>query len=161
MARKYNTDNMDIGGERSIIIPGSGEIDKDELLEDFGSQYEAVDPSANIAKLLEEERFMNEKIEVVVNESGNPLDPIEIPVCHNGIWQTFIRGMPKWVKRKFVYVLASVKTENIRTQEVVGRDNEKSTELKSFFTPTHHITILNDPNPKGHGWLQTVRAERS
>lgn len=144
--------------ERSVIIPSTGVIDSEALSEQFHDQFEVIEPNKAHFDLREEERFMNEMLEVTLAESNNPFDQQEVVVGHQGVSQTFIRGLAQKVRRKFVYVLATAKTDLISTPEVKGRDGERTVKINSVAVPKHVFSITED-SKKGREWLNRVRAE--
>jgi hypothetical protein len=143
---------------RSIEIPSSGAIDRTQLHEELANQFEVIDPSADLNKIAEHERFMNQYVECKVEDSNNQYDEQEIVVGHNGMVQTFIRGLEQKVRRKFVYVLATAKTDSINDKQVVGRDGEKVIRSTVVSVPKYTISILEDTR-EGREWFKRIRAE--
>ena len=105
MPRWPDKEQTPVGQDKSVILPASGSIVQAvENLKDI----EIVDKPMQDS-YAEELAFMEEKLEVVVNEDTNPNAENPVQISVNGVNQFFMRGQPQVVKRKFVEVLARAK----------------------------------------------------
>lgn len=105
------------------------------------------------------ERFMAEKINVIVLESSDEADSEIVETWVNGRVQRFLRGVPQWVRRCYVEALARSKrtTYRQRLDERVGI--QEFNQMRPNHTLAYPFTVLEDPNPKGPAWLRGVLAE--
>jgi hypothetical protein len=100
-------------------------------------------------------QFLEEPVEIIVNESTNPVDEQIIEVGVNGVPQRFQRGVKQTVKRKFIQQLARKLT---RFSQTKGKDPQG---IETYVNQPHSaarypFTILSDPNPKGRAWLDNL-----
>lgn len=155
-SREYH--HEDGATESSIILPGMGvDFDGKDAAEKFQDQFVTVDkPDMELIKL---DKFMNEPVTVVVNDSTNPLEYQSVDLNHNGDRETLLRGVPKKIKRKFLYVLCTAKPEVVYTDAIVLPDGSKSTSLRKTQTHKYSFSVEEDANPIGHKFVQSWRAE--
>lgn len=155
ISKETNTQEQTIGQAQEFVMSATGEIDR----EDFRDQFQTVDTpvqSAHSQELI----FMEEKVQVIIPKGANPRAEEQfIQVGSNGVNQFIERGVPQWVKRRFVEVLARAKKDDVQTAQIVNANGEKDTKIIKTPSLLHHFQVLQDPNPNGPVWLQRVLAE--
>lgn len=106
--------------------------------------------------------FMEEEIEVMVQETSDENAENPITVGNNGIFKQFFRGVPTVTKRKFVDSLI-VKTGRVTTPEVqiqgVKGGSERSFTIRQQSAHKYPFMVIQDRNPKGPEWLKRRLAE--
>lgn len=103
---------------------------------------------------IEQEKFANElvHIRVVPAHSENDLDIIT--PCVNGINQPIIRGVPQWIKRKYLAIVAT--TFFTKTgQEITDRNDLSSNIVIEKKIPSYPIEVLQD-TAMGKAWLDNL-----
>lgn len=156
-----STEDMEIGKEVSISQRGPEPQDLVGALPDV----EVVSEKALRKDWMDLEAFMQEELEVFVQEPQNP-DLGEqwiIPLTVGTITQRVARGVPQKIKRKYVEILCRARKVGIvargykdQTGEAVNDFRRNSRSLEYPFQ------VLHDPSgKKGIEWLQrTLRDER-
>lgn len=109
--------------------------------------------------LVEDEKFMNEKVVIEVEMDDEPNAPVFIQAGHNGVTQYIRRGEPQTVKRKFLYALIAAK--QVKLAVAFGRNGDGSEFNRA--TPTakssYRTRLISDSNPNGGmKWVQSVTA---
>ena len=87
----------------STIIPATGPIDRSQ----FSDIIEPVD-MMTVNEKIKNLAFMEEPVDVIINESDNPNAEQTIQLLCNGVSQFMIRGQMQTIKRKFLAILATV-----------------------------------------------------
>lgn len=129
-----------------------------EVLDDT-PDIETVSASKDMKKLIDDEAFMNEMVEVVVHESTREDEPNHIVLSVNGRNMPVIRGVPTRMRRMYVEVLARMKeTRYSQKQDAVQLDNIQFIPRTALVYP---FTVTVDSNDRGRAWLQNVIAEAS
>ena len=106
----------------------------------------------------ETELFMAEKILVIVQDSADETDHEIVESWVNGRVQRFLRGQAQLVKRCYVEALARAKRTTYR-QTLDERYGEQSfNQMRPHHSLAYPFTVLEDRNPKGKAWLQSVLA---
>lgn len=100
--------------------------------------------------------FMEEMVDVRVEESTDPNAEPVVAVFNNGQSQYFVRGKTQRVKRKFVEVLARAKQTTVNTVE---DRNEGAVRLKRHTSIRYPFSMTRDDNPKGYAWLRNILSE--
>ncbi len=120
-------------------------------------QIEPVNEDPALAKLLKDEEFMNEMVEVLLHPSANEEDPDHVVLAVNGTNQVVWRDVPTNVKRKYVEVLARMKETKYR--QVRNPIEPDRSELIPRTGAIFPFEVLRDENPKGRAWLRSILAE--
>lgn len=155
MPRWPDKEQTPVGQDKSVILPASGSIVQAvENLKDI----EIVDKPMQDS-YAEELAFMEEKLEVVVNEDTNPNAENPVQISVNGVNQFFMRGQPQVVKRKFVEVLARAKRTVVTTPEVNDGNGARTMQIRQQSSLRYPFQVMNDPNPKGAPWLRALMSE--
>lgn len=105
------------------------------------------------------EKFMSEKINVIVLESADDSDDEIVQTWVNGRVQRFLRGTPQWVRRCYVEALARAKRTTYRQVLDERLGTQAFNQMRPNHTMAYPFTVLEDPNPKGPAWLKGVLAE--
>lgn len=147
-------------------IMSSRDMDSDEAVkratipEIGGPQWdevEIVQPKDMMSKA-EELKFMNEQIQVLVEESENENAPMFVCAGHNGTMQYFRRGVAQLVKRKFVYSLLQANAGLVSVNYGKRPDGNEFNSMAVRKKRTHGVTLIEDKNPKGREWFSRIAA---
>ena len=103
-------------------------------------------------------KFMEEKIEIIVQDSSDPNADNPVPVGVNGIFRYFKRGVPIITERKFVDALL-VKNSSVSTPEFINGGGERAFKIVQKNALKYPIQLLRDNNPKGIEWLRQRMAQ--
>lgn len=106
-------------------------------------------------RMLEEEAFSNEMLEIEVHPSGEEGSLDIITPCVNGINQPIVRGRRATVKRKYVEALARSRTTKY-TQELGDFRDPASLRMVEKTVLTYPFVIHHDPNPLGREWIKGI-----
>ncbi len=105
------------------------------------------------------EQFMNEPVDVMINESTDPnADPMPT-VFVNGTPQRFFRGRVQTVKRKYVEALARAKQTHVGTREFTNHEGALDVKITRSTGLRFPFSVMADANPNGPAWLKKVLAE--
>ena len=117
----------------------------------------APSTGAGDKQYLEELRFNEEMVEVMLHESTD--EKAENPVftgC-NEVTQYFLRGHPQKVRRKFLAILASCKEHAIKTVEYTQPDGARAMRIERSSSLKYPFSVINDPaGKKGADWLRSL-----
>lgn len=105
---------------------------------------------------IEELRFNEELVEVMVHETTDENAENPVFTACNGVTQYFFRGQPQMVKRKFVAILASVKEHGITTPEYAAGDGSRAMSIRRTSSLKYPFSIISDKNPRGAAWLRSL-----
>ncbi|MFA7269932.1 MAG: hypothetical protein WC073_11355 [Sterolibacterium sp.] len=145
---------------------GPDDVDPAEMRIDISTSGEAMATIADIEivspekmqKKAENEAYMNEMVEIEIEGSEDPNAPLFVgPFGHNGTNQYIRRGVPRLVKRKFLY--AAIAAKVARLVSAFGKDANglEYNRLEGPKLGTHRVVIIND-TPRGREdyrrWLQ-------
>lgn len=136
--------------------------DRTISIDDIGSgtgDIEVVDRVLTTDKL-ETEKFMAEKVTVMVHESNDDADDDFVQTWVNGRGQMFLRGEAQEVRRCYVAALARAKRTTYK-QDLDERAGEGAfNTMKSRTALRYPFSVVHDPNPKGAAWLRSILAQR-
>lgn len=123
--------------------PGGHEIDTDRVI-----RTEQID----------EEAFMRDEMEIMLNEPANENDAQFCEVNVNGDYRLLMRnGEPQKLRRYHVAVLAQAKQSRVRQKKVVNADGSMGFQEDNVLALTYPFSVLHDPNPKqGAPWLRKM-----
>lgn len=150
MEKKIQTDEIKVGQQSDIIL-------KDGSLAVGGASIEAIDKPLN-NDYLNELAFMEEEIEIVVNESADQNAENPVTVGNNGQFKQFFRGIPTIAKRKFVDCLI-VKSSRVETPKIRNGAGEDAFAIRQYSAHKYPFMVVRDKNPKGVEWLRRRLAE--
>jgi hypothetical protein len=111
------------------------------------------------SKKLENLKFAEDVLTVMVHETTNPEDHPSPEVWNDGRMVIFPRGVEIQVKRKFVEVLARSKKRTFSQQKIVDVNGIESYRNIPHTALTYPFTIVHDPSPNGRAWLKKILAE--
>jgi hypothetical protein len=135
-----------------IITPDGGGS------EAVGVGIAIVDPAKFDAKAADE-AFMNELVEIQIESTDDPNEPLFIESGHNGVTQYVKRGEPQTIKRKFLYSLIAGKQARLVSSFGKNADGKEFNRLAGPSVGTHRIVVISD-TAKGRAayntWAQTV-----
>ena len=151
MAKAVNTQDLNVGQQADIIL-GDG------TLAAGGAPIQVIDSSALNDGYAEELAFMEEPIEIMVQETSdeNAENPVIVGV--NGIFKAFFRGQNTVAKRKFVDALI-VKTSRVTTPKVKNYAGEDAFAIRQHSAHKFPFLVISDRNPRGTEWLRRRMAE--
>lgn len=135
----------------STIIPATGPIDRSQ----FSDIIEPVD-MMTVNDKIKNLAFMEEPVDVIINESDNPNAEQTIQLLCNGVSQFMIRGQMQTIKRKFLAILATAKSDLITTPEVTDSTGAKTTKIVHTLANKYPFSVIYDPNPNGREWLRQL-----
>jgi len=112
-------------------------------------------------KKVEQMKFDNEKVEIMVHSSSAQYADNTFTVGVNGRLILIVRGVRQWVPRNYVEVMARSKTSQYGNFEQINTRGErevKNPETKSNRFP---LQIITDRNPLGPRWFERVMNDRA
>lgn len=154
MAKTTDTNEMQVGQEQSFDMPATGHIERSEFLDKF----ELVDTPVSSEKI-KNLAFNEEMVEIVISEDGNRNAEQVIHVSNNGTNQFFFRNKAIWVRRKFVEILARARPESLSTPEYTDPMGNRATRIVKTHGLAYPFRVLNDKNPDGQRWLESILRE--
>lgn len=119
---------------------------------------ETVAESTDFRAMAANEAFMNELVTILIHSSTDENQPPQVLVNVNGTNQPIIRGYPTKIKRKYVEVLARMK-ETRYNQVTRNPSAPDQVDMVARHGLVYPFDLVEDPNPKGRGWLNNVLAE--
>lgn len=124
------------------------------------SDIQVVRPDRMETKI-KEEKFMNERVEIMIEPGLEANDPMYVDLRHNGITQMVKRGEPQIVKRKFLYV--ALMGKKVAMNCMFGKDSSGNefNRLTPSTSGALRAALLRDNNTERGGmkWVQSVMAE--
>lgn len=108
---------------------------------------------------LENLRFNEDIMTVIVHESGNPTDTPRPEVWNDGRLFVFQRGQEMQVKRKFVEVLARAKKTTRGLRKVTDDNGIDHYEYPQKTALLYPFAVVHDPSPRGKAWLDAILAD--
>lgn len=123
--------------------PGGIEIDTDRVI-----RTEQID----------EEVFMRDEMEIMLNEPNNENEAQFCEVNVNGDYRLLMRnGEPQKLRRYHVAVLAQAKQSRVRQRKFVNPDGSMGFQEDNVLALSYPFSVLHDPNPKqGAPWLRKM-----
>ena len=128
-----------------------------EILDDTPT----IDPVSQVADLRElaaSEVFMNELVEVMVHSSTDENQAPHVILNCNGTNQPILRGVPTRVRRKYVEILAHMK-ETKYSQVTRNPAAPDQIDMVARHGLAYPFELMEDANPRGRAWLNSVLAE--
>lgn len=107
------------------------------------------------------EKFMHEKLTVMVHETTDPNESDLVEVAVNGIRQFFARGTPQVVRRCYVERLARAKKTSYSQNLDERQDESVVNMMRPHNALKYPFSVIEDANPKGGPWLRNLLAERA
>lgn len=144
-----------------VVLPASGGVEHESVIERV-SDLSTVGDKAKMMK------FMEEPVEIMINESTDPNAENAVFCAVNGEGALVVkghrtpwipRGVAVTIRRKFVERLARARRIGIRTDEVRDGNGDRTTAIRRSSALAYQFTVLRDENPNGSSWLRRVLAE--
>lgn len=145
---RIGTDDCEVNGQPGGVIPEIGEA------EFHADAIEVVSELQSSSKI-DEAAFMNELVEIFIEEDDSPTAPLFVHSAHNGITQYIERGKPQVIKRKFLYSLLASKHTAFACSYGMAEGGEYN-RLTPKARTTHRLHIERDDNPRGRKWAADV-----
>lgn len=139
------TDDGQTGQDLGAEITATGQA---QIIRDVIPEVEVFH-----AGQVEDEKFMNEFIEVVIEEDDDPNAAKFIYCGHNGIPQYIQRGEIQRVRRKFLYSLLAAKRTSFACSFGKDGNGEAFNRLPGTSRTTYRLHVNRDDNPKGRKWF--------
>lgn len=133
-------------------IPVTGQISRDDLV----IETEIHTDMSSIKSKAEELAFMEEPVEIFLQDAMTPNDEPVVQVAVNGTSVWLKRGAHHTVKRKYVLVLATSKPTTYTTVEGIDRDGAKTVNLKAHVGVKYPFSVMKDTQ-KGLEWLKQIQ----
>jgi len=124
-------------------------------IDELGDSHplEVVSDSVRIKDAMELEAFMNERVQIRVHASQMEGSLAIECLTLNGITQPIVRGVPTWVKRKYVELLGQGSTSKIQQRtNPYDLSDITITEQRAIAYP---FDVLSDTD-KGRKWLEGI-----
>lgn len=149
--QQLDTRDMEVGQPANIIL-GDG------TLATGGQHVTLAEKNALNPGYLNELAFMEEYMEIILQESADENAENPVRVGNNGIFVEFYRGIPTVARRKFVDCLI-VKQTRVTTPEIITPNGERSRAVRQQSAMKYPFIIVEDKNPKGAEWLRRRMAD--
>ena len=101
--------------------------------------------------------FMEELVTVRIEPSGIPGEVTPV-VSVNGVNQPIMRGVPTVIKRKYLEASARSRVTTVQ-QRLADPANPSSIKQVLTSVPAYPFVVLEDKNPRGHAWLESIVAQ--
>lgn len=132
-----------------------------DVLEDTsGGEIESVlNDDSGLTQVVKDEAFMNEVVVVHAHASTNENDPPHFILSVNGTNQPVFRGQNTPMKRKYLEVLARMKTTNFTQPPRDNMNPEPGNALIPHTGMVYPFQVIEDKNPRGPAWLSAILQE--
>jgi hypothetical protein len=160
-----HSDELLVGQRNDLHIEGSDYVERGTLIE----PVETALPNGYVAQLA----FNEEPVKIMINAQGeNPENAVFVQVNGKGA-EILMNGafvsmgfipcdIEVTTKRKYLEVLARAKKESIQTDFGQNQNNGESFNvLKRRNALQHNFTVVEDANPIGRAWLQSIIADKA
>ena len=134
------------------------EVDLNDLANRPAEEILLVDKPMKTTEM-EALAFAEEQVLIRLERNGNKFQPALVDVGVNGVKEWIPVGRPHKIKRKYLEVLLRAQPINVVTDHEGTTVERPRNVMQRFQSSRHPVTILNDPNPRGHEWAQRVAAE--
>jgi len=103
------------------------------------------------------EKFMAEKVEVILAEPMSEMEPIFAELQVNGDYVCVPRdGNPHTIRRYHLEILARAKQSRVRQKKIVNADGSMGFQEENVLALTYPYQLVRDDNPHGRSWLKSV-----
>ena len=120
------------------------------------AQIETI--TKDIKQLVLDEAFMNEMVTVMVHSSTDENQSPHVILNCNGTNQPLMRGVPSTIRRKYVEILAH-KKETKYSQVTRNPAAPDQIDMVARHGLAYPFELMEDANPRGRAWLNSVLAE--
>ena len=154
-----DTTNTPIGGSGVAHMPSTG---APRIIQEHDDAASQIDVQTHLSKdKADRMAFDCEPVTVIVQDSGDSKYPDPcISVWVNGKHQLFVRNMRITCKRMYVEALARSRPESYDNQEYTTPDGVRGYRYNRRVAPKYPFQVVQDDNPRGAAWLQTLLAAR-
>jgi len=152
---RVDTNEQPIGQAGTVTMSPTGEavLDRPEIQVVEGPMDQAKkDKMALLA-------FMDEIVTVNVHAPTDKYEPQFVQLWNDGRIQVIPRGIDTPVKRKYIEVLARMKTDTFRNEEFRDMDGNNSVRWPKTTGLRYPFAVIEDRNPRGLSWLRSILAE--
>lgn len=131
------------------------------VADDIGLELgiENIRADHTLAKVLNQEKFMEEECDVYVHSSSNENDPTHFILNVNGLNQPVFRNQVTPMRRKYLEVLARMKETKFSQPAMNMGNPEASNTVVPRTVQVYPFEVRRDPNPLGPAWLHHILAE--
>lgn len=105
---------------------------------------------------LEMAKFMEDVLTIRIERGREKNAPAWVDVYVNGVCQWIKVGEVQKVKRKFIEVLARSQPFSVTTTHGSTNEERPQNRIERSQFAQYPFSVLNDPSPMGHEWLQRV-----
>jgi hypothetical protein len=126
-----------------------------DTLEEIGQADVEIIPSFQMKDIVELEKFMQDRLTIVVFDDHREGALKIITPQVNGVAQPILRGRRQKVKRKYVEVLA----HSVFSKQEQNLENPAHITSAETTTQSYPFVIYEDPSPHGPAWLEHVLAQ--
>lgn len=113
-------------------------------------------PLASLGKVMADEKFFHEPVEVLLAEPGAESEHQFVELTVNGERAVGRRGETMRMKRCHLAVLAGAKMQAVVQKKITHPDGSQSYEEKFVLRPMYPFQVTEDNNPAGAKWLRTL-----
>lgn len=141
---------MDTTKMDDITLPTSGPLNLETTV---------IEQNADIIGIKEKAEalaFNEEKIVIMIHESTDPNAENPVPLGNNGRMVYLNRGEEYRISRKYAERLCLAKAHGVRTAEVRDANGDRTTKVVRTAALAYPFSVLQDNNPKGREWLQSL-----
>lgn len=119
-----------------------------------------IDPvnPANMISKAENEKYMNEDVEIMIEPGEDPNAPLYVHAGHQGVPQYIKAGEPQVIKRKFLYSLIAAKVARLVCAFGKDQNGMEFNRLDGPKRTTHRVIVVND-TPRGRADFTRWMAE--
>lgn len=154
MAKRIDTDNMDVGQPQSLRMPEEGDA---VIIPEHG--YEAVEPTTAVGAMDQAAHLaFNEELVTIYIHPGDKFAVNPVPLAVNGRNVAVPRGTKCTVKRKYVGVLARSKHVSTGQEEIIV-NGVQGFRYPQHTSPAFPFRVVEDANPIGEQWLNGILQE--
>lgn len=113
-------------------------------------------PLASLSRVLNDEKFFNEPVEVLLAEPGTENEHQFVELTVNGERVCGRRGETMRMKRSHLAVLAGAKMQAVVQKKVTNSDGSTGYEERFVLRPMYPFQVTEDNNPAGAKWLRQL-----
>lgn len=154
MPRGVYPRSKEVDSREVPIINGEKQVDLGEILLNGTPPIETV--GADALRTLDDEKFMNDMVEIHLHEPVQENEPTFCFVGVGGECMWLARGMNYTLKRTHVEALARAKTGRVTQSRMIAPDGSQSYIDKEVLSLTYPFSVISDPSPRGGTWLREI-----
>jgi hypothetical protein len=118
---------------------------------------------SDLSAMALDEAFMHQRVQIRLATTTDANAPPQAIVTVNDVNNRAVipRGVPVWVKRLHVEVLARMRETRYTQPSRNMNDPEMGNQLIPHNAQVYPFEVLSDPSPAGRAWLERVLAEHN